>query len=401
MKDVRVVVGGFLGLWPAGGPTWDYVQYPLGLAELGADVYYVEDTRLWPVYRADAAEDPSARPNVEHLAKVMEFFGLGDRWAYRDEISGEWFGMSGSKVAGICRTADVLVNVSCSIYMRDEYRRIPVRILIDSDPMFTQIQYAAASRLGGIPGEPGLREMLEAHTHHFSFGEHIGAEDCRVPTSGITWRPTRQPICLDWWPVTPLPEGPEAAYTTVMNWTNTTPLEWNGDTWGQKDVEMLRFQAVPSLVRPLPIAVAVGQSTESPFPTEEFEKNGWRVLDPAVHAPEWVSYREFIGSSLGEFAIAKETYVKALTGWFSCRAACYLAAGRPVVNQDTGWSRHLPAGEGLLAFDDVDGAVAALREVASDPGRHARAARRIAEECFDARAVLTDLLERAGTKGRP
>src|SRR5258708_16114177 len=148
---MRVIVGGYLGLLPAGGVTWDYVQYPAGFAALGHETYYIEDTRLWPMYQTDPnSEDCSA--NVAHLASVMDAFRMSDRWAYRDEASGRCFGLSESTVRDLCRSADVFVNVSCSTFLRDEYRDIPVRVLIDSDPMFTQIQYA--TRAAFTTGQP-------------------------------------------------------------------------------------------------------------------------------------------------------------------------------------------------------------------------------------------------------
>lgn len=384
----RIIVGGFLGLLPAGGVTWDYVQYPVGLAALGYDVFYIEDTRLWPVYQTDSEGGADCSANVAHLAGVMEAFDLADRWAYRDEMSGECFGLSEQRVTEVCRTADILVNISCATFMREEYHAIPIRLLIDSDPMFTQLQYVMQT--GFTPGRPGMREMVDAHTHHFTFGENVGAHDCRMPACGITWRPTRQPICLPHWPVTPPPR--DGAYTTVMNWTAAPPLVYGGETWGQKDVEFRRFLTLPATVPGIPLAVAVGQTTGVPFPQATARDHGWQVLDAACCVPEWQSYRTFLQQSRGEFSIAKATYVKALTGWFSCRSACYLASGRPVVTQDTGWSRYLPSDRGLVAFDDAESAREALGRVEADPIRHGRAARRIAEEHFASHRVLGAML---------
>jgi hypothetical protein len=243
-----------------------------------------------------------------------------------------------------------------------------------------------------------MRELLEAHTHHFSFGENLGAPDCKVPTCGFTWRRTRQPVRLDLWPVTG-PPSLGSAYTTLMNWTAGRPLNYGGGTWGQKDVEFRRFLDLPRRVQGVPLAVVVGQTTGAPFPAAQARAHGWEVMNPEEQAPDWRSYQAFLQRSRGEFAVAKETYVKARTGWFSCRSACYLAAGRPVVTQDTGWSRYLPSGRGLLAFRDEDEAVEALRRVEADPAGHARAARGLAEEFFDSDRILSDLLRQAG--GRP
>lgn len=393
---LRIIVGGYLGLLPAGGVTWDYVQYPVGLAQLGHDVFYVEDTRLWPVYQNDNQGGADCSANVAHLAAVMDAFELRDRWAYRDEASGRCFGLAEEKVREVCRTADLLINVSCSTFLRDEYRAIPVRILVDSDPMFTQIQYA--SQVMFTPGHPGMREIVDGHTHHFTFGMNIDASDCRIPNCDVYWRPTRQPVCLRHWPETALPVASNAAYTTVMNWTAGRPLVYEGESWGQKDVEFRRFSTLPGVVPDIPLAVAVGQTGGSgdPFPAAIARQQGWRVLDPAACAPDWRTYRTFIQESRGEFSVAKEAYVKGCTGWFSCRSACYLAMGRPVITQDTGWSRHLPSGCGLLPFDDERSAVDALRRVVADPGPHARAARVIAEEYFNSDRVLSEMLAQVG-----
>jgi hypothetical protein len=396
-ERLRIVVGGYIGLLPAAGVTWDYVQYPAGFAGLGHDVFYVEDTRLWPIYQPAGSDWGDCLATVSHLASVMEAFGLSGRWAYRDEASGRCFGLSEEQLRGVCRSADAFVNISCSTFMRDEYRAIPARALVDTDPMFTQIQ--AVSQQMFTPGSPGLRELVEAHNHFFTFGESVGRPECLMPGHGIAWRPTRQPIRLDLWkPMEPVHDRGDragSAYTTLMNWTAAKPLEHAGTTWGQKDVEFRRFFELPSAVPEIPLAVAVGQTggAGQPFPESEARAAGWRVLDPQVCAPDCDGYQEFIAGSLGELSVAKETYVKARTGWFSCRSACYLASGRPVVTQDTGWPAHLPEGRGLLAFDTLEGAADALRRIEKDPAAHARAAREVAEEFFDSRRVLARMLE--------
>ena len=392
MDRLRIIVGGYIGLLPAGGVTWDYIQYPIGFAACGHDVYYIEDTRLWSIYQVDGSDWGDCTPNVAHLENVMDAFGLSDRWAYRDEASGRCFGLSEKRVQEICRTADLFVNISCSTFMRDEYRRIPRRALIDSDPMFTQVQYLSQQMF--TPGEPALRAAIDAHTHLFTFGENIGADDCLMPDCGIKWRPTRQPIALDRWTPDPAPRREDAAYTTLMNWSAAPLLKYDGETWGQKNITFESFINIPRLVPEILLAVAVGQTggAGSAFPANEAREHGWRVLDPKTCAHDWRAYRDFIDASRGEFSIAKETYVKARTGWFSCRSACYLAAGRAVVTQDTGWSKHLPHDRGLLAFDDTESAVEALRRVEFEPEKHARAARQIAEDYFDSRKVLAAMI---------
>lgn len=385
-ERLRIIVGGYLGLLPAGGVTWDYIQYPVGLAGLGHDVYYLEDTGMWPIYQTGQGSD--CEPNVAYVGSVMDNFGLGRRWAYRDEVTGVWQGPCASQIDHLFRTADILLNVSCSMYLREEYKMVPVRVLIDSDPMFTQLQYEL--ECGFTPGRSSMRSTIEGHTHHFTFGQNIGASDCLMPNCGVTWRPTRQPICLDAWPNSLLNQND--TWTTVMNWSAGRPLTYQGETWGQKDVELRRVLELPARVPRTKLAIAVAAASLSSFPTEEFQLRGWHVLNAEACVPDWRSYRKFIEGSLGEFSVAKETYVKARTGWFSCRSACYLAAGRPVVTQDTGWSKHLPSGHGLLAFHDIESAAVALDSVAAEPALHADCARAIAEAYFDSRIVLSDLL---------
>ncbi|MDQ3749284.1 MAG: hypothetical protein M3367_09795 [Acidobacteriota bacterium] len=392
MKKLRIIVGGFLGLLPAGGVTWDYVQYPVGFAELGHDVFYIEDTKLYPFYKKEDGDWNDSSLSVEHLQRVMEFFGMSERWAYRDEASGKCFGISEEEVKEIARTADIFVNISCSTVMRDEYRRIPARVLIDSDPMFTQIQYLSEQMF--TPGASSMRGLVDAHNYLFTFGENIGAADCRIPTCGLNWRPTRQPVCLDYWKATP--PNKNGALTTVMNWAVGKNLSYDREEWGQKDVEFSKFIELPKSMPGAVLAVAVTQTSNTgadAFPIDEVKKNGWQVLNPDVCAGNSIDYQNFIKESLGEFSVAKQTYVKGRTGWFSCRSACYLAAGRPVVTQDTGWSRYIPTGDGLFSFEERDEAVEAIKQIKSEPEKHSQAARGIADEYFDSRKVLDAILK--------
>jgi len=112
-------------------------------------------------------------------------------------------------------------------------------------------------------------------------------------------------------------------------------------------------------------------------------------------------YRDYIRASRGEFTVAKDQNVRLRSGWFSERSACYLAAGRPVITQDTGFTDWLRADGGVLAFDSAESAVDALRRVAGDYDRHCREARALAEEYFTSGVVLTALMERATAGAQP
>jgi hypothetical protein len=387
----RVVVTGFVGLFPFGGVAWDYAQYVLGFAALGWDAIYLEDTGSWPVYQSG---DLGADATVAYLASAMEHFGLRERWAYRDALSGECFGLSEAELADFCRSADVFLNLSCSATLREEYAAIPVRALVDTDPMFTQIQYLRGKSL--TDGPTGMRELIDDHTHHFTLGASIGSPSCRIPTLGLHWHPTRPPVVLKLWPVSDPPGNGSYGYSTVMNWSVFPPIEFEDERWGQKDAEFMRFVDVPRRVPEIPVGLAVSHTPECPFPFDEVRAAGWTVRDSAVFAGNARTYQDFIARSRGEFSVAKQTYVKANTGWFSCRSTCYLASGRPVIAQDTTWSRSLPNGRGLLAFHDEESAVEALRRVESDPKAHAKAARAIAQEHFDSDRVLREMLDRMG-----
>jgi hypothetical protein len=321
----------------------------------------------------------------------MNAFGLGSRWAYRDEVSGQCFGMSLSAVKAFCRSADLLINVSCSTFLREEYLQIPVRALVDTDPMFTQIQFCSDVSL--TSEKSGMRRMFEGHTHFLTFGENIFKPDCRIPDCGVEWRPIRQPICISHWHLSPILKACEKAFTTVMNWTAARDLDFHGDIWGQKNASLMEFVDLPRSAGLNRLALTVGQTEGTPFPTELFRDRGWIVYSAEETTPDWQSYRSFLSESFGEFSVAKQTYSKARTGWFSCRSACYLAAGRPVIAQETGWSSFIPAGRGLFAFNSVESARDALFEVAANLELHSYAAREIAEEYFAAEKILPAMLD--------
>jgi hypothetical protein len=263
--------------------------------------------------------------------------------------------------------------------------RIPKKIFLDTDPMFTQIAL--------VSGSPEVVERIRAHDFHFTFAENIGAADCRVPSCGLNWVPTRQPIVLEWWP--PAAEAPRDVFTTVMNWVSYKPAEFEGETWGQKDVEFMKFVELP-VHTPQPLEIAMGMGPGMKRPTELLRGKGWQIVEPAERLPDPWSYRDYLRSSKAEWSVAKEGYVKSRSGWFSCRSACYLALGRPCVLQDTGWSKIYPSGNGLFAFSTLEEAVAGIEAVNADYTGQSAAARRLAEEFFDARKVLGAMLERIG-----
>ena len=381
MTRLRVVVSGSIAQYPFGGMTWHHLQYVLGLARLGHDVHYVEDTGAGPY-------DPRARtvvkdpaPNIEYLARVMARVGLEDRWAHC-HLHGEWSGLADRERAAVLGSADLLVNVSGMLSRPEAYRGIARLAYVDTDPVFNHAKLAN--------GDPGFRRLVDAHDVHFTFGERLTDA---VPATAYDWRPTRQPIVLSEWRASP--SRPDV-FSTIMNWR--TRFKTSGHdrrTFGEKDVELMRFIDLPKLVAPAVLELAVDPGKRGEAPLDLLASKGWRLVDPRKACASLDDYNSYIGSSTAEWSVAKNGYVRASPGWFSERSACYLAAGRPVVVQDTGFSAVLPVGEGIVPFTTVEEAAAAIDDVRDRYELHSDAARAIAGEYFDSGKVLTRLVEDA------
>lgn len=386
-SKLRIIVTGLIAQYPLGGVAWDYLQYVVGLARLGHDVYYIEDTGQWPYNPHEAGTAKTCDFNVNHLRDTLGRFGLQERFAYKFPWGPAWHGLTDRKRVEVIDTADLLINVSGVLYQPDEYRAAKRMAYIDSDPMFTQLKMAK--------GQHDLKKAVDLHDVHFTFGECLSG---RVPDTGHTWQPTRQPILLDQWsPADPTRD----AYTTVMNWTSYKDIEYNGESYGQKDRQMFEMVNLPGMVAPIPLELAIASGKTRRAPIDRLSRQGWRIVDPDRVCGNVDSYRHYIQTSRGEWSVAKHGYVAGRTGWFSCRSACYLASGRPVVVQDTGFSSILPVGDGVLVFNTAKEAAEAIRTIEADYGHHCRAARGFAEEHFDAGRVLGSLVERAMTDATP
>jgi len=387
---MRIVVTGLIGQYALGGVVWDYLQYLLGFQELGHDVWYLEDTGMWPYNREREEICADCSDNVAHVQKIMEEFGFGDRWLYRNEPDGIFHGSGGTAhhAESILREADVLVNVSGACWLREATFAIPRKIFIDGDPMFTQINL-----MRDKDGER-LRRVL-AHDRHFTFGLNVGKTGCLVPTCGLDWRPTVQPISIRHWENADLDqERVPASYghwTTVMNWVSYPPVEFENERYGQKDIEFSKFLELPRLAG-VPFLIAMGRGMGNQRPTQLLEEAGWKIREPLDVIPDHRAYKQFLAASRGEWSVAKHGYVAARTGWFSCRTACYLACGRPAVVQETGWSTHLPSGKGVIAFSTLEEAVDALRRIEADYETHCGAAREFVRTYFAANRVCDELL---------
>lgn len=393
-SKLRIIISGLIAQYPIGGVTWDYLQYVLGLVRLGHDVFYIEDSGQWPYNPIEGGKGTDATFNVDYLAGIMARFGLADRWAYHfpggslptGEIwQSKWFGISDSLRNSVVQSADILINVSSGLGDPSQYSGVPRLAYVDTDPVFTQV------RLGN--GEVAFQQHVDAHDVHFSYGECLSQTG---PFTGHDWRPIRKPIFLsEWTPLTPRRE----VFTTVMNWTSYKDVNYQGRSYGQKDVEFMRFVDLPEMITSTVIELALGSGKTRRAPTDLLAQKGWHLVSPAQVCPDFDSYRHYIESSKAEWTVAKNGYVLGRTGWFSGRTACYLAAGRPVVVQDTGFDAVLPVGEGILQFNTLEEAAMGIQEVEGNYARHAKAARSIAEEYFDSDKVLNRLITRTLNPG--
>jgi len=370
---VRILFAGIIARYPFGGVTWCSLMYLLGLRAMGHEVFYIEDTGecVYDPVQNTRSLDPAYGTNYIHAA--LEPYGLGDCWSFVN-YDGSYHGRSAEHVRAYAAGADLFLNLSGgSWFWRDEYARIPHKAFIDSDPAFTQLAIAKA--------EPWYVKFFQQFDHLFTFGSNIGTAASPIPVGDFTWHKTWQPITMDDWRTT---APPRDRFTTVMTWQ----IESFTDVGGNKDQEFVRFIDLPSKT-PQKFELAING------PQTLLREHGWETVAAMEVSKTPNQYRAFIHASKAEFGVAKHTYVVNRSGWFSDRTECYLAAGRPAIVQDTGWTAHLPSGEGLFAFASPDDAVAGIDAINRDYPRHARRAAEIARAHFDARVILPRLLETA------
>ena len=379
---MRIIVLGYIVRGPLGGLVWHHLQYVMGLHRLGHDVTFIEDSddyeSCYDPVRDATTSDPSF--GLEFTSAVFDFAGISERWAYFDAHSNTWFGPGGAAAREMLRSADLLLNLSGVNPMRAWFLNAPHRVLIDTDPVFTQIRH--------LKDNKKMRDA-QAHTAFFTFGENFGKRECSIPGDGLPWLPTRQPIVLDAWPVRP--GRPGANFTTVMQWDSYPAQEHGGRSFGMKSASFNPYLDLPRRTEDK-LELAIGSSSA---PRDQLRNYGWIVTDPLAVTRTAATYQEFIRDSKAEFTVAKHGYVATRSGWFSERSAAYLASGRPVVTEDTGFSDWLRADGGVMAFDSPDSAAAAIERVNRDYARQCRRARAVAEEFFESGAVLNHLLRRA------
>lgn len=389
MKRKRIVVMGFMAGLPIAGVIWQHIHYIVGLQRLGHDVFYIEDSARHPYNPVTFEQGEDFSYAVDTLRRLGEEFGFAGRWAYCARYLPEPIaaGLDRERISALYREADAILNVCGSQELNEDLAVSDRLLYVESDPGVEQIKIDT--------GKNKTLEYLGKHRALFTFGENIGTDRFPVPLHGVRWLPTRQPVVTDFWKATS-PPPPCAVMTSVANWNTSgrKDIEWRGDRYlWSKSLEFLKFVEAP--VRsgePFELATDIKDPKIAP----QLSANRWQFTSPHAMSVGHHDYRDYIQRSKGEFTVAKDQYVRLNTGWFSDRSACYLAAGRPVITQQTGFTDHIASGRGLFAFTTLEEIAEAVRAINADYEGQCRAAFEVAAEYFEATKVLGSLLERAG-----
>jgi len=389
MKRKRIVVMGFMGSMPIAGVIWQHVHYVVGLQRLGHDVYYIEDSARLP-YNPETFE---VNNEFDYAAKVLDRlageFGFKNRWAFcaRYLKNNPTAGLPLKKIRQLYRDADAILNICGTQEFNDDLLKSDRIIYVESDPGVEQIKIDQ--------GVKSTIDYLSRHHALFTFGENVGTKKFPVPRHGFKWHATRQPIVTHLWKTNRVPKR-AAVFTSIANWSTSglKDITWRGRKYlWSKSREFLRFAAAPKRAGE---AFELATTIQDLCAREKFERNGWRLVSPLQMSIDYWHYRDYIQQSKGEFTAAKDQYVRLNTGWFSDRSACYLAAGRPVITQETGFTKNYGGDAGLLAFRSLGEIADAVKKINADYPKHSGAARQIAREIFEAEKVLKSLLDRAG-----
>ena len=386
-RKLRIVVLGMMGRCPFGGQTWLYLNWLQGLAALGHDVWYVEDDTVWPYDPVANTVTDDCSYATRHVARCLRRIGLADQWAFRlADRKGACWGLSEEKLNELYCSCDVLLNIVGATDLRDEHMAAELRVYVETDPVVAELQLAN--------GDEHTRAAFAAHHQIFTYGENYGAADCRVPLNGTSYKKTRQPIALDLWPMTY--DSTALFFTTIGNYRQQgSDIEYDGQVYyWSKHHEWEKFMNLPHQTsQPFELAMMPDNSADR----ARLQAAGWKLIPPLEMSLDiFGAYQDYFRRSRGEFTVAKDQNVRLRSGWFSERDVCYLASGKPVVTQDTGFGNIIPTGTGLFAFQTMAEAVSAIDEINGDYERHCKAARAIAEEYFDARKVAQKLLADVG-----
>jgi hypothetical protein len=380
-----VVSGAIANKYLNGGAVWTRLNWVLGLQKLGFRVCFVEQIGRESCTDEAGKVVPFDRcANASFFQRVMAQFGLANAAALVYEDGRETQGLALGELLDVAGSADLLVNITGHLTLKPLLERLRRKVYIDLDPGFTQFWHAA--------GNAGPR--LDGHDYYFTVGENIGTAACPISTGGIRWRPVRQPVVLEHWPVSA--EGNAGRFTTIASWRGPYgPVQHGGRTFGLKVHEFRKFLELPRRAsQTFEIALDIHPADAKDL--DSLRNHGWHVVDPKAAVPNPDTFRRYVQTSGAEFSVAQGIYVETSSGWFSDRTVRYLASGKPALVQDTGFSRNYPVGEGLVAFRTLEEAVACAGRIQQDYSGHCEAARALAEDYFDSDKVLGRLVEEVG-----
>jgi hypothetical protein len=380
-----LVSGAIANKYFNGGAAWTRLSWVLGLKKLGFEVYFVEQIdREACVDASGCVTAFEESVNLAYFKLIMKQFDLSRSAALIYEGGKHTYGLSYTEVLDLAEASDLLVNITGHLALEPLVRRLHRKAYIDLDPGFTQFWHAA--------GNAGAR--LAGHDLYFTVGENIGTPVCQIPIGDIRWRPTRQPVVLDHWPVSR--EGDRGRFTTVASWRGPYgAVRYGGKTFGLKVHEFRKFIELPERTQQT-FELALNIHPADVKDLNLLRHHCWQIVNPGIVVPDPVAFRRYVQTSGAEFSVAQGVYVETESGWFSDRTVRYLASGKPVLVQDTGLSRNYPVGDGLVTFRTLDEAVLGAERIASDYDRHCRTARSLAEAYFDSDRVLERLIEQVG-----
>lgn len=384
-NDIIIVLG-LLGQFPLAGIAWQLIHHLIGLQRLGFAVYYVEDTGAAPYDPRCKSLVYDCTHSLHFIADALRRLGMEDAWAYRDGLTGQWHGLSESRVRDLSAHALCAINLcGASNPAMLTFRPKGKLLYLETDPVLCQVRLAQE--------DTATLQFLARHDAHLTYGENLGEAGCPIPLSHFAWQKTRPPVALDCWPFRA--DRVHRRFTTIATWHNRgKDLCFRGETYHwSKHLNFLTFVDLPRRTsQELELAVEIDDAVE----LGAFQHNGWVLTNPLAVSQDLTVYHKYIDTSRGEFTVSKDVVVRTRSGWFSDRSVCYLAAGKPVVTQETGFSKFIPTGRGLFAFSTLDDVLAALDAINGDYLAHARAAREIAQEYFGSEKVLAKMLHDVG-----